>query len=878
MPMLIERDNELSYLNNLIPNVNRRRGSIVQIIGEAGIGKTSLISAFIENAPRSVIVSLGMCDALYTPRPLGAVYETALNLGGKCQQAAERRASAEELFPIVLAQLQRTNAPVICVIEDVHWADNGTLDFIRFLGRRISGLPVLLILTFRGNEVSPHHALSPVLGDLPSSNLHRLELAPLTSDGVAQLNQNNAISTKDILKVTGGNPFFVTELLASQHGDLTSVPGSVREAVNARLSRISADERRFLETASLIPVSIQIPHLNPLFGGNAEMLASACIGRGLLKRQRDGSIRFRHELARLATADRLTSIEQRSIHEKLLNVILEIDTPPLDRLVHHAAGALNTKVVLKYAPLAAEEASNVGSHREAAAHLATALEFVSEAKPELAARLYEDWAYVAGLALKIDDEVIDARRHAITLWRALGRKDKVGENLRWLSRLHWYRGESTKAAQYSDDAVRILEAEKASPEQALAFSLRSQMHMLNDRMPEAIKWGEKAINIAETFGREDIKVHALNNIGTAKMFRGDTSGLPLMQESLRLARKLKRHEDVARVYTNLAEYAVEFRDFDLAEKNLSDGIAFDTEHDLDNWTFYLIGRLAQLRLEQGRLQDAATIAEGVLQRDDQTLLMKLPAKIVLAKSKMRLGQSDAQRHLSEALQAALSVGEVQYIIPARTCFVEFGALHGVTADTREHCMALSELAPDQIMRWRRAEIWFWARACHLEVATGLIEDLPEPYMSIFETQPAHAADQFSNIGMSYHSAYALMLSDTDPDILESYKLAREMGAIPLATRCRDRASERGLTRKLSRTPRGPYSASKSHPLGLTRKEQEVLSELATGASNAEIAERLSRSCRTIENHVSAVLQKMNASSRTDVILRIQNEPWLLPNE
>jgi len=876
--MLIERDNELSSLKTLLENAAQRRGSVAQIVGEAGIGKTSLISLFLEMVPRNFTVSLGMCDALYTPRPLGPVYEAAIGLGGKSRDGAEKRATADELFPRMLSQFQLASEPVICVIEDVHWADNGTLDFIRFLGRRISTLPVLLLLTFRGNEIDANHPLTHVLGDLPSNNLHRIELSPLSSDGIAQLNQSNKMATEDILRVTGGNPFFVTELLASQDGDVSTAPSSVREAVNARLSRISSEERKFLETASLIPVSIRTSHLDSLFDGKAELLASACIGRGLLKREFDGSIRFRHELARLATAERLTSIEQKTVHQNLLKVLLETKSPPLDQLVHHAAGALSTKMVLKYAPIAAAEAAKVGSHREAAAHLATALEFVSEAEPELAARLYENWAYEAGLALKIDDDVIDARRHAITLWRALGRKDKVGENLRWLSRLHWYRGEAGKAAQYSDDAVEILESEETSPEQALAYSLRSQMHMLNDRMEEAISWGEKAIVIADKFDREDVKVHALNNIGTAKIFRGDEAGIALMEDSLQLARKLKRHEDVARVYTNLSEYAVEFRDFDLAERILADGIAFDTEHDLDSWTFYLIGRLAQLRLEQGRLQDAVTIAEGVLKREDQTLLMKLPATIVLAKATMRLGKPGAKTYLSEALQSALSVGEVQYIVPVRTAIIEYGAINGVTADTQEQCKALSRFEANQIMLWRRAEIWLWAQACEIEIEAGLFDDLPAPYQSIRNNSFAEAATQFAAIGMDYHRAYSMMMSGTDAGLLGAHKLAIEMGALPLEKICRDIAASRGLSRKLSRKSRGPYKASRSHPLGLTRKEQEVLGELATGATNSEIAERLSRSRRTVENHVSSILQKMNASNRTDVILRIQNEPWLLPVE
>src|SRR5690606_40088483 len=109
---------------------------------------------------------------------------------------------------------------------------------------------------------------------------------------------------------------------------------------------------------------------------------------------------------------------------------------PLDLLVHHTAGALDGKRVLELAPRAARVAASAGAHREAAAHFATALRFVDEAEPEMAAELYENWAYEAGLALGIDDEVLEARRHAMTRWRAPGRTDKVGGKRRCPAYLH----------------------------------------------------------------------------------------------------------------------------------------------------------------------------------------------------------------------------------------------------------------------------------------------------------------------------------------------------------------------------------------------------------------------------------------------------------
>lgn len=875
--MLIERDIEIATLHGLAHEAFAGRGNVALVLGEAGIGKTTLINSFMADMDKNADIVWGMCDALFTPRPLGPVYDIARMMAGQSAGLAQAREKGDILFPAMFSKLTRVSTPVIMAIEDIHWADHGTLDFVRFMGRRIATLPVLLLVSFRNDEIGVNHPLHQVLGDLPARTTHRLELSPLSLSGIEMLKDGSDFPAKDILTVTGGNPFFVTELLAS--GDkIADVPSSVREAVNSRLSRVSASERRFLEFVSCIPYGIDTALIETVFEDEAEMLALACIGRGLLKRDGNGALRFRHELARLATAARVSALQNRSIHETVLALLLAQDTPPIDQIVHHASGALDSVVVLKYAPLAAAEAAEVGSHREAAGHLGTALEFVSDAEAELAAHLYESWAYEATLSLGVDEDVIDARRHAITLWRAIGRKDKVGENLRHLSRLHWYRGEAAKAAQLSDEAVRLLENEGPSSEKAMAFSLRSQLHMLNDRMDEAIIWGNKALDNAQGPDSDEVRIHALNNIGTAKLFRGNIDGLPDMQESLRLAKEHRRHEDAARVYTNLSEYAVDFKDFEMAERVISEGIAYDTQHDLDSWTYYLIGRQAQLRLEQGRLKEAEKIARGVIVRPNQSLLMQLPARIVLAKAALRLGHKNASALLLEALQDAASTAETPYIAPVRIAYLELAARLDQKLIAQEHFLKLLELPISGLNKWCWAEFWFWAVRAGLKPPPEYETNLPKPYKLIAKGSMNEAAHAFQAIGMAYMAAWCFYLEGSDASLKTSNKLCADMNDGPLMKLIRKAASSRELNLRSPMSNRGPYSAAKQHPLGLTKREQDVLGALINGASNQDIAVELDRSKRTVENHVSSVLTKFNASNRTDVILRVQNEPWLLATE
>lgn len=139
----------------------------------------------------------------------------------------------------------------------------------------------------------------------------------------------------------------------------------------------------------------------------------------------------------------------------------------------------------------------------------------------------------AGLALRIDEDVIAAREQAVSLWRKVGDTERVGETLRWLSRLHWYRGEAEIAQRYVREAIAELEGRSASPARARAYALRAQFHMLQDQMPEAITWGEEARAMADAIGDDETFAHALNTIGSARMFRGDATGEGCCAKALR---------------------------------------------------------------------------------------------------------------------------------------------------------------------------------------------------------------------------------------------------------------------------------------------------------------------------------------------------------
>ncbi|WP_419696758.1 ATP-binding protein [Mesorhizobium muleiense] len=881
--MLLERESPLEVLLSSERRAAAGHGSTVLLEGEAGIGKTCLLQEFAERADKRCRVLWGGCEALFTPRPLGPLQDMAQLLDPCVAALLDQAAAPERLFPALLKALQHAEGTTVLLFEDVHWADNATLDLVKYLGRRISLLRAMLVLSARSDELSAGHPLAYVLGDLATTSVTRITLGPLSPGAVTVLAEQAGRGDPDLYRITEGNPFFVSELLANSEIAPGEIPDSIREAVWARLSRLTAGEREVLEMISIVPGSVEPWLIRRLLGIESDALVDQCVARGLLRQDDQGALTFRHELARQATLERLSPSLQRSLHRKVEAAISELPaaqtTAMLSRRVHHAAGADDGARVLELAPQAAAQAARLGAHREAASHLATALKYVAQAPPAIAAQLYEDWAYEAGLALLVYDSIIEARHRAIAIWRELGRVDKVAGNLRWLSRLHWRRGEGEQAEQFANQAVREAEKLPPGPELAMAYSTRSQLHMLHYRFDDAIDWGLRAISLADQLREVETRVHALNNVGTALLFTDRPGGRQRMEESLALALEHGFHDHASRAYTNFAEYAVVVKDFVLAERLLAEGIAFCTRHDLDSAAQYLLGRQAELRMEQGRFREAVTIGQGVMSLERLPIVMHLPALTVLGRVRMRLGDPDGLGLLHKALQEGLPTGEAQRIMPVRMALAEAAWLAGDTCGSHEQLMALAAMELDNFRSWDIGELAVWWKRCGMAgQLQAPIERIPWPRSAEFRGDPSSAATEWIRLGLPYEAALALMQvrgGDEGTALARAVAMLEKIEARPAAVMTRKLARQMGVGDQLPKIRRGPYAASRHHPLGLTQHEQQVLVLIAEGKSNKEVARSLSRSPRTIEHQVSSVLSKFNAANRMEVLLRLRAEPWLL---
>src|SRR5688572_1943535 len=184
-PRLLEREAALTALREAHARA-QATGGLALVYGEAGIGKTTLVSSFTDSLGDRAPVAYGRCDALFTPRVLGPAHDIAAHLGGELRAALDADKSRAAIFAAFLKALKAPGTPVV-VFEDVHWADEATLDLIKFLGRRIGDTRALLVLTYRDDEIGPRHALRLLLGELPRERVVRVALEPLSLAAVEKL-------------------------------------------------------------------------------------------------------------------------------------------------------------------------------------------------------------------------------------------------------------------------------------------------------------------------------------------------------------------------------------------------------------------------------------------------------------------------------------------------------------------------------------------------------------------------------------------------------------------------------------------------------------------------------------------------------------------
>lgn len=843
----------MQELSRLWQAAGAGRGRLVWIAGEAGAGKTALVRHFLVHAARGARMLIGACDPLSTPRPLGALLEMVETPGAGFDEIAAESQGQGSLLRMLLGRLRAEAAPTLMVIEDAHWADGATLDLLRYLGRRIEDLRALLLVTYRDDEVGTRHPLRVVIGDLatrPATT--RLTLPPLTEAAVRRLAEGSGLDARLLHQRTAGNPFFVTQVLAT--GGL-QIPPTVRDAIAARAARLSPAGQDALGAMAVLGTQVEVEMLGKLTEAVATLVEEGT-ALGLLE-DRGARVAFRHELVRETILEALPERRKRQWHTTILKALEESGTDAEDSavLAHHAEAAGDAQAVQRHAPAAARRAAALGSHREAAAQLARALRHSRHLPSVDRARLLEQYAEECVLLDRLD-EAARANDEALRIRRQQGAAPEEVSGLSRASRILLLRGENEAAEEAAQAALDLAERLGDGRLLALAYQRKAHLRML-DRDPAAASWAERAVDLATRLGEDQIRIAALNTLGSALLVAGDDRGEDHLLASLELASRAGLDERAAAAYSNLGSALGEYYRLDAAERYLADGIALATERDLDGHRHYMEAWQAMLNLHQGRWPDAAAGAQRV--PDDAAAIARIAALVVLGRLRARRGDPEVWSALDAALELAQRTGTLQRLAPVRAARAEAAALAGDRGRSASEAGGAYDLAV------RRRHPWFTGELAYWLWKAGQVAPAPElsarPYALQIEGAWQEASAAWRDLNCPYEAARAQAEGDDAGGLREALGIFDRLGARPAAAETARRLrqlGERGIRR-------GPRRTTRTNPAGLTNRELEVLRLICDGHSNAAIAARLALSARTVDHHVSAILAKLDARSRTQAI-------------
>ncbi|MEN3359288.1 MAG: hypothetical protein V7637_3270 [Mycobacteriales bacterium] len=845
---LLERDTQLGDLSAALERARTGRGTTVLVSGEAGIGKTALLLEFADLVAGRARVFRGACEDLLTARTLGPFRDMARDLGGALAGAGTDGRDA--LMDTLIAEMGFPQRPAVVIIDDAHWADHASLDIVRYLARRVHELPALLVISYRAEELSDDHPLWRVVGALAGPAVLHLELAGLSDAAVADLASSAGLEPGPVVAAVDGNPFFLSELLAVPG---SGVPTSIRHAVLARVASLPAACRAALEQLSVVPTEVRSGLVESILDDPAVLAPAE--RRGMLV-PCYGGVRFRHELSRRVVEESLPRSRRVALHRRVLDALVAVGAEP-SRLVHHAAAVGDDRAVVEYATAAAREAADAAGHREAAAFAELALRHGPDL-PGLTAAGLHGLAAHALYSLNRFGEAAGHADRAVELWDASGTAPlALGDALLISARMSTLLADPGAARAKASRAVEVLEPLGPSRTLAMGHSTLGAQDALQARFEAAVPQLDRALELARLTGGDDVVAHALGYRGLSKVACGDESGFADLRQAVEVADRLGHADYLTVAAHNLAVVLMRAGRVVEATPYLRVAAQVAHDHHLDTAAFRIEAQQCYVLILRGGWDEAERRLRRLIDAAADPGANAVNPLAFLGRILARRGDPEAAALIDRAWALAAATGEDQKMAVAAGARIERLWLTGDLAAVRAIGADLLAVAVQARHLFLRGEVLRYQRRAG--VAVEPFAGCPPPFAAGIAGDWAGAARLWAEAGNPYEQALELIESPDADTARQALGILDGLGAAAAAAICRRRLRRAGV----ADIPRGPRAATKGNPGRLTARQLEVLTLLADGHTNAEIAARLFVSARTVDNHVAAVLRRLGVQSRRE---------------